>query len=178
MQIPVLKNWPYFVVLGILLIIWIAVGPASAYEVAGDDGRIIVKPDTARIAYVEGDTPQIVAGRLHAASKSDKEFVRLVYLYTMRNIKYTTDGGWSVKSPEKTMQDRTGDCSEYALLEKTMLTMYGIDARIVYGTIPGTGLHDAVEVHLDHYFYRLDDMELPVFVKIGDGLHPDEKIVW
>lgn len=64
-----------------------------------------------------------------------------------------------------------------ALLEVSALMMHGINTHVIYGMVPGMGLHDAVEVHLNHYVFRTDAMEQPVFVKLGEGLHPDEKIV-
>ena len=171
------RNWPFFLILGILLVIWLVVGQVSAYQYTDDNGTIIVKPDTARYAYVVGDTPQIVADRLYSLSGTADEFVRTVHLYIVRNVKYVSDGSWMVKSPERTLIDLAGDCSEMALLEVSLLTRHGIDARIIYGMVPSAGLHDAVEVHLNHYVFRTDATEQPVFVKLGDGLHPDEKIV-
>ena len=124
------RNWPLFLILGLFVAVWLLVGQASAYQYTDDDGTIIVKPDTARYAYVAGDTPEIVADRLYSISRTGDEFVRLVHLYIVRNVKYVSDGSWTVKSPERTLIDLAGDCSEMALLEVSILTRHGIDARI------------------------------------------------
>lgn len=170
------------VLIGIFIILfafWLLVGYATALQYTGDDGRIHVVSDTALLQYQHGDTPAVVADRLRQDSASDSEFVRLVHQYVQRNVKYSsTPSNWQVKSPERTMRDLTGDCSEMALLQAAMLTMHGIDARVIYGSIIGVGLHDSVEVHMNHHITRIDAAEIPVFVKLGDGLHPDEKIVW
>lgn len=158
------------------LLLLLFIGVASAYQYTDSDGRIHIVSDSVAVRHADGDTVANVSDGLHSISDTDKEFVRLVHLYISKNIEYVSDGGWQVKSPDKTIQDLSGDCSEMALLEVAMLTRHGVDAVIIYGVVPGVGLHDAVEVHLDHYYYRTDAIEQPAFSKIGDGLHPDEKI--
>lgn len=171
------RNWKFFLIFGILLMIWLFSEQVSAYQYTDKNGVIHALPDSAVVQYVKGDTTDIVSERLRSMSKSDRDFVKITHLYIEKNIKWVSDGAWVVKSPEKTMYDLTGDCSERSLLEATMLTMQGIDAHVVYGVLPGMGLHDAVEVHIDHYVYRTDAKEMPSFAKFGDGLHPNEKVI-
>lgn len=151
---------------------------SSAIQYTDQDGRIHCVSDSFVVRYVDGDNVSVVSDRLHALASNDREFVRLVHLYISRNIRHVSDCGWNVKSPEKTILDLTRDCSEKSLLEVEMLTRHKIDAKVIHGIVPNVGLHDAVEVHLDHYVYRTDAKEQPTFSKIGDGLHPSEQILY
>jgi hypothetical protein len=127
---------------------------------------------------VEGDTPAIAADRLRELFPSDKEFVAAVYRYALINVVQPAENqGWIVKNPQRSLDDGTGDCSERAVLMVEMLTLTGIGAHTIYGTVPGIGLHDTVEIHLNKYISRIDAADLQTFYKLGDGMHPDEKIV-
>lgn len=109
--------------------------------------------------------------------KTDEQFVNVIHRWVERNIKYVTTGRWEVKSPERTFREKTGDCSEKALLKEVMLKSQGIDARYIWG-MTGTGkLHATVETHVGHYCRRIDERECPVFSKMGEGLHPQEIVV-
>lgn len=111
------------------------------------------------------------------ACRTDEQFVDVVHRWVERNIRYVTTGGWEVKSAERTFREKTGDCSEKALLKEAMLKSQGIDARYIWG-VTGTGqLHASVETHVGQYCRRIDERECPVFTKVGDGIHPREVVV-
>jgi len=111
-----------------------------------------------------------------AHSTSDQDFVRIVNSVVERQVKYVALGTWDVKSPERTMIEKTGDCSEKALLKVAMLTSQGINAQVVYGTMNGI-THDTVEVRLGKYVMFINPSEQGVFLKSGNGLHPKEVII-
>lgn len=113
------------------------------------------------------------ADMLHTNILTDWAYVNAVNNYVKDNIRYYTNHGWLVKTPEITLQDKTGDCSEIAVLKTAMLQRHGIDAHVVHGKIPG-GLHDTVEIHIGGYRNIIDRWYYPTFEKMGDGLHPSE----
>ena len=166
------------VVMVALASIWMACCSASAIQYTDDAGVIHAVDGITPYLKVAGDTPTIAADRLRELFPSDKEFVMAVYRYAIINVVQPAENqGWIVKNPQRSIDDGTGDCSERALLIVAMLTPHWIDARIIYGTVPGIGLHDTVEIHLNKYISRIDAADLPTFFKLGDGMHPDEKIV-
>ena len=166
------------VVMVALASIWMVCCSASAIQYTDDAGVIHAVDGITQYLKVAGDTPAIAADRLREIFPDDKEFVAAVYRYALINVVQPAENqGWAVKTPQRSLDDGTGDCSERALLMVEMLTQYGIDARVIYGTVPGMGLHDTVEIHMNKYISRIDEKDLPTFFKIGDGMHPDEKIV-
>lgn len=58
-----------------------------------------------------------------------------------------------------------------------MLNRHDIDATVVYGEIPGIGLHDSVQVHVGLITWVIDRWSYPGFEVQGYGLHPREYIV-
>jgi len=165
-------------ILAALVAIWLVCGSASGMQYTDSDGTIHVFD--ARTAYLKqpGDTPEIAADRLWSMSADDVEYIDAAYHYALINVVQPAENqGWIVKNPQRSLDDGIGDCSERSLLIVAMLTQYGIDARVIYGTVPGIGLHDTVEIHRNKYISRIDEKDLPTFYKLGDGLHPDEKIV-
>ena len=128
------------------------------------------------------DTSDItdIAAKIRGYSWNDDTFVRNVYRYVIRNIRHVNNPGWTVKTPDRAFREKTGDCSERALLIEMMLKSQGIDAHVVHGlTVPTTLglLHDTVEVRVGKYSKMIDACDYPDFVKMGDGLHPRETIV-
>jgi hypothetical protein len=137
----------------ILLLILIFFQPVSAYTV-----KLNIS-ETAKLIYQTSPNETIFIERVN-------NFVNNPAIFTYE----TVGGDWSVSSPEITWSTRKGDCSEFSLLKAELLKSQGIDARVVYGYLNGI-LHDEVEIHKDHYFYYLTKEH---FVKMGDGLHPQE----
>jgi transglutaminase-like putative cysteine protease len=165
-------------ILAALVAIWLVCGPASGMQYTDSTGTIHVVD--ARAAYLKqpGDTPEIAAERLRGMAPDDGDYIAAAYQYALINVIQPAENrGWIVKNPQRSLDDGTGDCSERALLIVAMLGQYGIDARVIYGTVPGIGLHDTVEIHRNKYISRIDAADLPTFFKLGDGMHPDEKIV-
>jgi transglutaminase-like putative cysteine protease len=117
-------------------------------------------------------TFQQVAMTMSRLTSDDKKFVEKVNYYVHKVIRYETTGGWEVRSPERCWREGRGDCSEMALLIVEMLKIRGIEAQVVHGYLRGQ-LHDTVEYRLGKHRMVLDEG----FSKIGNGLHPREKVV-
>jgi len=164
------------VVIVALAAIWLVCGHAAALQYTDSTGTVHVSQAEDLFLKQSGDTPEIAAERLRSMSANNEDYIAAVYRYAVTNVRQA-EGGWTVKSPQRALDEGTGDCSERALLIVEMLTHEGIDARVIYGTIPGVGLHDTVEIHEGKYPSIIDAELAPTFHKIGDGMHPDEKIV-
>jgi len=115
---------------------------------------------------------------LHNITTGDHLFVVTVNNWVNRNIEYHNDvENWHANSTDITWQNQIGDCSEYALLKAQMLSPY-VEARVVYGNVEGTGLHDTVEAFYEGEWHYVDIFKGKEFTKLGNGLHPDEIVVY
>jgi transglutaminase-like putative cysteine protease len=136
--------------------------------------HVIIRP--VNIRRQTGDTPQIAAARIMQQCVSRQQFIRACLDFVLINIEYITTGGWTVQGPQTAMDAGKGDCSERALILAAMLKSQGIDARVVWGKLDGI-LHDTVELHEDKYPRLANETETGHFVKLGEGLHPDETVI-
>jgi len=117
------------------------------------------------------------ADKIFSESTSDFQYIHKIDEFINSNIYYVTTRGWAVTPIKTTWSTQRGDCSEIALIKTYMLVRNGIDAHVVYGTIPGIGLHDTVEIHVGAYRNIIDRWTFPKFEKLGDGLHPSEYLI-
>lgn len=130
------------------------------------------------IPSVSGHNMTEVSNSIYANSSNEKEFVQKInYFVDSEFIRTDMKNTFAVKSPEYFWETKTGDCSEFSLLKAEMLKYKGIDARMVSGLVPNLGNHDTVEIHLNQFYWFIDEKELPTFAKIYDGLHPMEYII-
>ena len=148
------RDWALIVILLALLVVW---GVTMGAEAA---------------------TVNETADMLYANNSGEWGYLFAVDRYVNENIEYRRTGTWAVKTAELTLETRSGDCSEMAVLKTAMLVRHGIDAKVIHGDIPGAGLHDTVEVRMGGFKPTwIDRRGYPGFHKRGDGLAPGEYIV-
>jgi len=73
------------------------------------------------------------------------------------------------KGVEKAWYDKTGDCTEIAMLRKYMYEVNGIRGRYAHG-FAGLIPHDWVEVYLDNEWQTSEIVYFTGLKKVGDGL--------
>lgn len=125
------------------------------------------------------ETWQQAAGKISRLVPDDKEFILAIYRRVQMRVPWRAINSWTIHDPDRSWQDRYGDCSEQAVLTQAMIlhARPHLDVRQVWGVCPGRGRHDTLEVHLNKYVWYIDAAYQPGFVKIGDGLVPGERVV-
>lgn len=103
--------------------------------------------------YIEKDNAQIQQIAKSIEGKTETDIVKRIYEYVADNMEY---GGY--KEDElgavKALQQKKGDCSEYAALFVALCRAENIPARIVYGyttDYEDTAKHGWAEVYLEKY---------------------------
>jgi hypothetical protein len=153
------------------LLILIIITPISAQNTTGT----IWEP--CNMTYLN-ETHQEVSNHLWNYSQGNESFyIRVVFWWTNTFIKPDMNSTFAVRSPERTMYERKGDCSEYSLLITQMLNYHGINASVIHGfMLVGGYAHDSVEIHQNNITWIIDKEYHPSFNKIGDGLFQQEWI--
>jgi hypothetical protein len=110
-----------------------------------------------------------------AYSYNDTDYIQNVKTWVVTNVKYINSYTIEIKPPEITYLIKQGDCSENSLLMARMLNDVGIAAYPIYGST-GLEMHESVEYILNGTISRIDEQELPYFVKRGNGIQAIEYI--
>jgi hypothetical protein len=143
----------------------ISIGAGCMLVLAGVVVLLLIQPATAN--YIDS------AYNISINEPDDMKFIQKIRGVVNWNIKYgNSSKSWDVLEPNLTWKIRRGDCSEKSLLLAAMLQPR-INATVVWGTMPSGGLHDTVEITYNNHTWIKD----AGFVKLGDGLHPKEKVV-
>lgn len=108
-------------------------------------------------------------------SLNDFSFANNIKLWVYKNIKYVDSDSMEIKPPEITFLMKQGDCSEDSLLMAKMLNEGGVEAHSIYGS-NGVDMHESVEYTINGVAYRIDETEVPNFIKHGDGIQSAEYI--
>jgi len=108
-------------------------------------------------------------------SPTNRDFVDNVKSWVYTNIKYEDSHTLEIMPPEITILTKRGDCSEYSLLITRMLNDGGIEAHPTYGS-NGADMHESVEYTINNLTRRIDEVEVPNFVKHGNGIQSIEHV--
>jgi hypothetical protein len=109
------------------------------------------------------------------SSPNEFSFANNVKSWVYKNIEYVDSDSMEIKPPEITFLMKQGDCSEDSLLMAKMLNDGGIEAHPIYGS-NGVDMHESVEYTINGVTHRIDEKEVPNFIKHGDGIQPAEYI--
>jgi transglutaminase-like putative cysteine protease len=109
------------------------------------------------------------------SSSNDFSFANNIKVWVYKNIKYVDSESMEIKPPEITFLTKEGDCSEDSLLMAKMLNEGGIEAHPIYGS-NGVDMHESVEYTVNGVTHRIDEKEIPNFIKHGDGIQSTEYI--
>ena len=88
------------------------------------------------------------AAEFRQAAGSEADFIKAVYDYVSRNVKYDKKKANDVKSgylpvPDETMKTGKGICFDYAALAASMLRSQGIPTKMIFGYVAPQDLYHA-----------------------------------
>lgn len=115
----------------------LAIGIEAVVEIHASHGGVEgIEPSRYLLPdeLVQSNDPAIAALAQQLRMRSDLESVLAVYEWVASSVRY---GGYALeaKSALRTLQDREGDCTEYAHLVAALVRSLGIPARVVGGFV-------------------------------------------
>ena len=100
------------------------------------------------VNYSESSACVKKAAEFYKDAGSEAEFIKAVYDYVSKNVKYDKKKANEVKSgylpiPDETMKTGKGICFDYAALAASMLRSQGIPTKMIFGYVSPRDLYHA-----------------------------------